>query len=265
MTSSSSSSSSNSSASDVGIGRRNLRPNRGNKLSQLLRDGFSDEDDIDDAWKEQAGDSDFEASSDSTQTSDDSDFSASESEGRLSSADGDANTEQAVRREERDGKEQERKSFMKRKDQKQPLQGAVRQRKASGITQADRMTAAAATALSNTRALEHEEAALVQQSAARTAGVNKVIRRRRSAPAADATAQRARYVSTPATIRDAGAAHVIVMPGGELPPSLEPTAKPEPLRCCISGKPAKYVDPVTRQPYADLAAFRTLRKRHRTA
>ena len=34
------------------------------------------------------------------------------------------------------------------------------------------------------------------------------------------------------------------------------------MRCAVSGAPARYFDPLTREPYADLAAFRELRRRH---
>ena len=58
------------------------RPNRGNRLHELLKDGFSDEDEIDDAWKE-AGD-DRDASVGSCSDDADSDFSATEHTSTLS-------------------------------------------------------------------------------------------------------------------------------------------------------------------------------------
>ena len=58
------------------------RPNRGNRLRELLEDGFSDEDDITDEWKE--ADDDGDASIGSSSDRADSDFSASEHTSTLS-------------------------------------------------------------------------------------------------------------------------------------------------------------------------------------
>ena len=46
-----------------------------------------------------------------------------------------------------------------------------------------------------------------------------------------------------------------------------PAAAPLPTRtlCAITGLPAKYVDPVTKEPYATLDAFKQLRERHAAA
>jgi hypothetical protein len=41
--------------------------------------------------------------------------------------------------------------------------------------------------------------------------------------------------------------------------SLEPPQRPVPRRCVISGLPAKYMDPLTMQPYANVEAFKILR------
>jgi hypothetical protein len=60
------------------------RPNRGNRLKELITEGFSDEDEITDAWKETANDSD--ASVEETSDTADSDFSASEHSSTLSGA-----------------------------------------------------------------------------------------------------------------------------------------------------------------------------------
>lgn len=40
---------------------------------------------------------------------------------------------------------------------------------------------------------------------------------------------------------------------------------PKPRRCVVTGKPARYFDPLTRAPYADAAAFAVLRARHAAA
>jgi hypothetical protein len=40
------------------------------------------------------------------------------------------------------------------------------------------------------------------------------------------------------------------------------SADPTATLCAITGLRAKYFDPVTRQPYATLAAFKQLRKMH---
>ena len=40
-----------------------------------------------------------------------------------------------------------------------------------------------------------------------------------------------------------------------------PPDPPEPLRCAVTGKPAKYRDPLTGQGYCDVAAFKVLRTR----
>lgn len=37
---------------------------------------------------------------------------------------------------------------------------------------------------------------------------------------------------------------------------------PRPMRCAVTGQPARYMDPLTRRPYADAAAFAVLRLRH---
>ena len=47
-------------------------------------------------------------------------------------------------------------------------------------------------------------------------------------------------------------------PLGAKPPKTPPTAS-----CVITGKPAKYRDPLTGQPYANAAAFKELRRRRR--
>ena len=41
-----------------------------------------------------------------------------------------------------------------------------------------------------------------------------------------------------------------------------PTAPKEKKMCVITGQPAKYFDPLTKQPYADKEAFKILRERY---
>ena len=47
------------------------------------------------------------------------------------------------------------------------------------------------------------------------------------------------------------------------PPQMQKQKAPQPKKpvfCVITGKPAKYLDPLTRQPYSDPAAFQMLRQ-----
>jgi hypothetical protein len=125
-------------------------------------------------------------------------------------------------------------------------------------TQAEVLTEAAHTAIENLRLLE---------------GQIKIDKARSEREAAEAAAGRGKGHILPASLPTLrflsrrGAADTITFtnvdevprPGvsGEAAP-----AKPPPRTCVISGRPAKYFDPLTGQPYATVDAFRALRARH---
>jgi vacuolar protein sorting-associated protein 72 len=56
----------------------------------------------------------------------------------------------------------------------------------------------------------------------------------------------------------------IAFPEGHLPSvfNLQPTPYPKPLVCAVTGKPAKYIDPLTKKPYAGIEEFKILQKEH---
>lgn len=56
---------------------------------------------------------------------------------------------------------------------------------------------------------------------------------------------------------DVAVTHLIVEKLRSWSPRSPPPSK---LRCAISGKPARYVDPLTRQPYRGIAEFKELRR-----
>lgn len=195
-------SSSSSSASESWRARRPVRANRGARLAALLKEGFSDEDDINDEWKDRPDDKAYTPPSSDTDDCD-SDFSQSESSGKLSEYEGEEDPEKAAAREDRAQREKEKKSFMKRKGKpQQQLLGDIRQRQPSKITQAERMAAARARAEEQTAQLADQEVAFASASAIQ----GPPVRRRRKETKAQAAA---RFVSSYKVLQEFGVAHVL--------------------------------------------------------
>lgn len=121
------------------MSERPVRANRGNRLKTLIDATFVD-DELADAWKDSDDDTSSRALSGSSDSVD-SDFSATESSGRLTDAEADA-------------LEDEPKLKRPRPEKVAPL----RERKASLLSQCERMTTARVRAEANSVALREYEA-----------------------------------------------------------------------------------------------------------